>query len=232
VEPNASLRSSIRNILMQLGFNNIDNAPDYRKAISKLNDNNYSHMIFDVYYQDLSPKEFLQQALCISPSIISIPTSDGPTADTVFDLLIAGARSFVVKPYTVDTLNDSISFASKTDSIANYIGNAKNRDEALVRIVLTSLNRLAVVLKQSKRFHTAKKEVPRRARTFRHSLEIAKMFCTGDELDFRDLMVDMLADRAPDSVIYADTAPKRVRKRKRDKKLASIESEQIEETED
>lgn len=227
VEPNNSLRSSLRNMLMQSGFNNIASVADYAKAISKLNDDDYTHIIFDVNFTHIPPIDFLQTARNINPSLHVIPASEAPSIDDVFDLLLAGAGSYLVKPYNTNAINDSICFASKGEPIVNNIGDAKNRDEALIRMVLMSLNKLTLVLKQARRFQTARREVPRKIRAFKHSVKMARQFASGSPLHFRDLLVEHLIEKAQE-VSQKSTSPgvrKRARKRRRRKRNKGENSE-------
>lgn len=217
VEPNNSLRSSLRNMLMQSGFNNIASVSDYSKAVSKLNDDDYTHVIFDVNNAHIPPIDFLQTVRNMNPSVHAIPASETPSVDDVFDLLLAGAGSYLVKPYNTNAINDSICFASKGEPIANNIGDAKDRDEALIRMVLLSLNKLTLVLKQARRFKTARREVPRKIRAFKHAVRMANQFTTGSPLKFRDLLVDYLIEKAENENLQESklSVRKRARMRKR-----------------
>lgn len=215
VEPNNNLRSSLRNMLMQIGFNNIASVKDYSKAISKLNDETYTHLIFDVNNHHLPPKEFLITVHNIAPDLIAIPASESPTVDNVFDLLLAGSSSYIVKPFNTNALSDSISFATKGEPITKHIGGAKDRNEALVKMVFSALNKLALVLKQSRRFATARREVPRKARAFKHAIKMAHQFSDGSPNDFRDLIVDYLVEKANNQQNDENMPKTRKRARKR-----------------
>jgi DNA-binding NarL/FixJ family response regulator len=123
--------------------------------------------------------DFLKKVLAESPKTILIPSSSDPNVDEVFDLLLQGARGYLVKPFTVDSLDESIVNATKGEPIADVVMNSKDRNEALVAILMMSLDSAAGIIRQSYQFETAQREVPRAMEALRRSSELAETFAKG-----------------------------------------------------
>lgn len=115
----------------------------------------------------------------IDDQLIAIPASANPNVDDVFDLLVSGARGYLVKPVTIDAVEDAILMATKGEPIADAVLHAKDRNEALVAIMMSSLDRTATTLRQAQQFETAKREVPRMMAGLRRAAELAMTFCKG-----------------------------------------------------
>ena len=101
--------------------------------------------------------------------------------EDVFDLLILGAKGYLVKPFTIDTIEEAILHASKGEPLADAVLQAKDRNEALVAILMTSLDKTALLHRQAEQFETAKRELPRSINIFRRSADLAKTFAKGGE---------------------------------------------------
>src|SRR5690606_14220110 len=111
VESEPSIRNRLRQILIALDFGRISDAHNHNAALRKLEEQPYSHLIFDAKQNDLPIKEFLNRAMEFDSRTIPIATSYQPTVDDVFDLLIMGARSFVVKPFTSESVDEALIWA-------------------------------------------------------------------------------------------------------------------------
>ncbi|MEZ4753607.1 MAG: hypothetical protein R3A13_04760 [Bdellovibrionota bacterium] len=71
---------------------------DHVSALRKLEDRNFTHVIFDIQDTLMTSRDFLISILEHDQTIIPIPSSYEPTVDDVFDLLIVGARGFWSNP--------------------------------------------------------------------------------------------------------------------------------------
>ena len=101
-----------------------------------------------------------------------------------FDMMIHGARGFLVKPFTIDSVDNSITMATKGEPINSLVLQAKDRNEALVAMMMASTDNMASILRQSKEFETAKHEIPRYLANLNNSINLAHTFAKGgdDEL--------------------------------------------------
>ncbi len=176
VEPDRNDRQNFRTAIKTLGFGDFTDVPNHGVGLEKLQERKITHIIFDAKKTNMPPKEFLAKCLELDPNLVLIPASFEPNVDDVFDMLIMGARGFLVKPFTVETCDASIVSASKGEPIADVVKQAKDRNEALVAILMSSLDKVATILRQAQQFDTAKREVPKAMRTFQRSAELAQTF--------------------------------------------------------
>ena len=176
VETDRNERQNMRTALKQLGFGGISDVPNHLTALERLQDRPITHIIFDAKKTNMPPSEFVTKVMETDPNIIMIPSSSDPNIDDVFDLLVLGARGYLVKPFTTETVDMAIIGATKGEPIADSVKQAKDRNEALVAILMASLDKTATIMRQAKQFDTAKREIPRAMRTFRGSAELAQMF--------------------------------------------------------
>ena len=196
VEPESGVRLTMRTALGSLGFGTIVEASDHQNALLKLEQRPFTHLIFDAKKSNFKAREFLRKVFDFTPQIIAIASSSEPTVDDVFDLLIQGARGYLVKPFTEEGLDDSIVNATKGEAISDTILYAKNRNEALAALILNSLDKLAVVMRQSQQFETAKAELPRRRASLKRSTHLGATFALGGPDCLIESMVDGAIERA------------------------------------
>ena len=181
VESDPSERNNLRTALKTLGFGAIADAPNHSAALEKLNDRKFTHIIFEAKKTSMPAKEFLTKVFEGTEDVIAIPSSNEPNVDDVFDLLILGAKGYLVKPFTVDTVDQAIVGATKGEPIADAVLQAKDRNEALVAIMMSTLDKLATLMRQSEQFETAKRELPRAHAMLNRSAGLAKTFAKGGD---------------------------------------------------
>ena len=179
VDPDSGERANMRNCLRNFGFFNISDVQNHMAVFEKMEQRKFTHVIFDARPTNMPVDEFVKKVMTISPQSILIPSSYEPDVDDVFDLLILGARGYLVKPYTADSLDGTIVNATKGEPIADVVLNAKERNEALVAILMMSLDVLASVIKQSQKFETAQREIPKAVESLKRSSELMRTFAKG-----------------------------------------------------
>ena len=181
VEPDANERNNMRAALKTLGYGSFTDVPNHAVALEKLGERHITHILFDAKKTNILPKEFLHKVLEMDNTVVAIPCSYEPDIDDVFDLLIMGAKGYLVKPFTADTLEQAIVMASKGEPIADAVLQAKDRNEALVAILMGSLDKAATIMRQAYQFETAKREIPRAMTALRRSAELAQTFAKGGQ---------------------------------------------------
>jgi len=179
VDSDGTIRNNLRQGLVSIGFGTIIDAPNHAVALKKIEQRTFTHVIFEAKQTNMPARDFLMSALETDRGIIGIPVSYEPTIDEVFDLLVSGARGYIVKPFTTGSLDDSIVMATKGDPISDCILQAKDRNDALASLIMTTLDRLALVMRQALQFETARREVPKKAITFRRTVDIGRTFSKG-----------------------------------------------------
>jgi len=100
----------IRNLLKQLGFENVDDAADGSAAIEKMRDKKYGLVISDWNMEPMSGFELLQRVrdedkLATTPFIIV--TAESKT-ENVIAAKKAGVSNYIVKPFNAQTLKTKI----------------------------------------------------------------------------------------------------------------------------
>ena len=174
-------RGNMKSALKSQGYATVSDAPTHAAALEKFAERKFTHLIFDAKKTNMPPREFLLKILSLDSNTICIPSSYEPNVDDVFDLLIAGAKGYLCKPFTLDTLEDAIVNATKGEPLADVVLNAKDRNEALVAILMTSLDKTATVRRQSLLFESAKRDIPKLMLQLKRSADLAKTFAKGGE---------------------------------------------------
>jgi DNA-binding NarL/FixJ family response regulator len=196
VEDDSNDRNLMRSCIKQLGLGSYSDAPNHLAALEKLNERHFSHIIFTAKETNMPVKSFVKQVLEANSEMIMVPSSNSPDVDDVFDLLILGAKGYLVKPFTMDTVEDALTHATKGEPLSDVVLQAKDRNEALVAILMHSLDKTATTMRQARQFETAKKELPRCQRTFNRSSELASTFCKGGSEGLIDAIEKFCLERS------------------------------------
>ena len=100
----------IRNLLRQLGFENIDDAPDGAAALDKMRRRRYGLVISDWNMEPMTGYELLRE-IRKDPKLAGTPfimvTAESKT-DNVIAAKKAGVSNYIVKPFNADTLKRKI----------------------------------------------------------------------------------------------------------------------------
>lgn len=214
IEPDAGARQTFRQALNALGFATVHESPDHSHALQRIEQQPITHVIFDARKSTIPAKDFLLRTMEYSQEIVTIPASFEPTIDDVFDLLIVGACGYIVKPYTQESLDEAIVMATKGEAISDSILNAKDRNEALASLIMTSLDKLAMLMRQSTKFETARAELPKRTLALERAVGIGKTFALGGSEKLALALIEFALERANGPASHLG----RFRKRLEDKK--------------
>ena len=100
----------IRNLLKQLGFENVDEAEDGSAALAKMRAKQYGLIISDWNMEPMTGFELLRQVRS-DPSLTTTPfimvTAESKT-ENVIAAKQAGVNNYIVKPFNADTLKKKI----------------------------------------------------------------------------------------------------------------------------
>ena len=100
----------IRNLLKQLGFEDVDDASDGTTALSKLKQKKYGLVISDWNMEPMTGYELLQKVRS-DPAHTHVPfimvTAESKT-DNVIAARKAGVNNYIVKPFNAQTLKSKI----------------------------------------------------------------------------------------------------------------------------
>ena len=100
----------IRNLLKQLGFNDVDEASDGREALDKMRQRRYGLVISDWNMEPMTGYELLKEvradaSLARTPFIMV--TAESKT-ENVIAAKKAGVNNYIVKPFNAQTLKGKI----------------------------------------------------------------------------------------------------------------------------
>jgi two-component system chemotaxis response regulator CheY len=100
----------IRNLLRQVGFDNVDDATDGSSALAKMQQKKYGLVISDWNMEPMTGYELLRQ-IRSHPNLQSTPfimvTAESKT-ENVMAAKQAGVSNYIVKPFNADTLRNKI----------------------------------------------------------------------------------------------------------------------------
>ena len=100
----------IRNLLKQLGFENVDDASDGNAAIAKMRDKKYGLVISDWNMEPMTGYELLKEVRG-DPGLAKTPfimvTAESKT-ENVIAAKKAGVNNYIVKPFNAPTLKSKI----------------------------------------------------------------------------------------------------------------------------
>jgi len=104
----------IRNLLKQLGFNNVDEALDGTQALELMKHKHYGLVISDWNMEPMTGIDLLQAVRANDDKHKDVPfimVTAESKAENVIAAKQAGASNYIVKPFNADTLKQKISSA-------------------------------------------------------------------------------------------------------------------------
>ena len=120
VDDYATMIRIIRNLLRQLGFENVDEASDGRAALAKLRARKFGLVISDWNMEPMTGYELLQEVRA-DKNLFAMPfimiTAESKT-DNVIAAKKAGVNNYIVKPFNATTLKGKIDAVFEDVSVA------------------------------------------------------------------------------------------------------------------
>jgi two-component system chemotaxis response regulator CheY len=106
----------IRNLLKQLGFNDVDDASDGSEALSKLKERSYGLVISDWNMEPMTGYELLQRVRA-DDALTGVPfimVTAEAKSENVIAAKKAGVNNYIVKPFNAQTLKGKIETVFQT----------------------------------------------------------------------------------------------------------------------
>jgi two-component system chemotaxis response regulator CheY len=100
----------IRNLLKQLGFENVDEAADGVEALAKMRDKKYGLVISDWNMEPMTGYELLREVRSdeiLKPTPFIMVTAESKT-ENVIAAKKAGVNNYIVKPFNAQTLKSKM----------------------------------------------------------------------------------------------------------------------------
>jgi two-component system chemotaxis response regulator CheY len=111
VDDSRAMRSIVRKLLTQLGYTDVDEAPDGAAALEKMNEKLFDLVISDWNMDPMNGQALLERVRANKkfenlPFIMMTAQSD---PDKIIDAKYAGVSSFISKPFSAEALQAKIS---------------------------------------------------------------------------------------------------------------------------
>lgn len=112
VDDYSTMLRIIRNLLKQLGFNNVDEASDGSEALEKVKSKRYGLIISDWNMEPMTGLELLKSIRGSNDAFKNVPfimvTAESKT-ENVIAAKQAGVNNYIVKPFNAETLKTKMS---------------------------------------------------------------------------------------------------------------------------
>lgn len=105
-----TMRRIIKNLLKDLGFENVDEAEDGAMGLEKLRNGNFDFVVSDWNMPNLDGLEMLK-AIRADPNLSKLPVlmvTAEAKKENIIAAAQAGANGYVVKPFTAATLEEKL----------------------------------------------------------------------------------------------------------------------------
>ena len=111
VDDMSTMRRIVKNILKQLGFNNLEEAENGQDALTKLKADNYGFVVSDWNMPVMSGIEFLEKLRQMpggdSPKVVFCTTENDMAH--IQRAMTAGANEYIMKPFDADIIQSKFS---------------------------------------------------------------------------------------------------------------------------
>jgi len=105
-----TMRRIIKNLLKDLGFENVDEAEDGAMGLEKLRNGNFEFVVSDWNMPNMDGLEMLK-AIRADPNLSKLPVlmvTAEAKKENIIAAAQAGANGYVVKPFTAATLEEKL----------------------------------------------------------------------------------------------------------------------------
>ncbi|MCS6319578.1 MAG: chemotaxis response regulator CheY [Nitrospira sp.] len=111
VDDMSTMRRIVKNILKQLGFNNLEEAENGQEALTKLKADTYGFVVSDWNMPVMMGIDMLR-AIRADEKLKKIPVlmvTAEAQKENLMEAVQAGVSNYVVKPFTAETMQEKIS---------------------------------------------------------------------------------------------------------------------------
>ncbi len=110
VDDFSTMRRIVKNLLVEIGFKNIEEADDGKTALPILENGGIDFLVTDWNMPGMSGIELLK-AVRANPELSSLPVlmvTAEAKREQIMEAAEAGVNGYVVKPFTADTLREKV----------------------------------------------------------------------------------------------------------------------------
>ncbi|BCB96450.1 two-component system response regulator [Dissulfurispira thermophila] len=106
-----TMRRIVKNLLKQIGFENIDEAEDGAQALNKLRSGNYGLVVSDWNMPNMEGIDLLRNVRQEAEPLKNIPflmVTAEAEKEKVIEAIKAGVDNYIVKPFTAEVLKEKL----------------------------------------------------------------------------------------------------------------------------
>lgn len=110
VDDMSTMRRIVKNILKQLGFNNLEEAENGQEALTKLKADTYGFVVSD-WNMPVMMGIYMLRAIRADEKLKKIPVlmvTAEAQKENLMEAVQAGVSNYVVKPFTAETMQEKI----------------------------------------------------------------------------------------------------------------------------
>jgi DNA-binding NarL/FixJ family response regulator len=184
IEPDPSERSILRYALSNLGYGQVVDSASHRRGMHLIKQDSFSHIVFAANPNHEAALDFLLDTLQVDAKIVALPIAPSATVSQVFDMIRAGAKGYLLKPFSSLALDETLSIATKADPVPNLINDVGNDTEAFISITASCLDKLVDSLRDLKAGKCTREEVEHTRTNLKQMTLLARTLGQCPEQDF------------------------------------------------
>ncbi len=108
VDDYKTMRMVIRNLLIQIGFRNIDEANDGQMALERLKEKSYDLVISDWNMEPMTGLDLLKTVRAANKNMPFIMVTAESKTENIVAAKQAGVNNYIVKPFSAETLKSKM----------------------------------------------------------------------------------------------------------------------------
>lgn len=209
VSRDGQISNQLKQGLYNIGYTSVSSVTKHVQGLERFKERHFALVLFDAVPTNMSSVDFVTALKEIDPTTMLIALSYHPPIDQVFELLKAGARWFLVLPFTVGQLEDVLLKAIEGPPFSEGVLESLDRNGALVGLVLNTLENLTMTMHHLRAFPESPRTLDNLKASFAEAVQLARTFSEGGDQNFRDKLVEACIGRAGS----ASTRLGRVRKK-------------------
>jgi len=196
VSHDSATGSQLKQALHAIGYDNVSSTGTHVQGLERFKDRPFSLVFFDAVPTNMPTVEFVTALRTLDDKAMFIALSARPSIDQVFEILRAGARWFVVLPFTMDTVEAVLNKATEGPPFTEGILEATDRNAALVGMILNSLENLTTGIRYVRAFPQSPSATDSLWQEFRDAVKLAHTFAQGGDAALREKIIDACLSRA------------------------------------
>jgi HEAT repeat protein/DNA-binding NarL/FixJ family response regulator len=189
-------RHHVRQVMVSIGCGDVTSASSHTIGQTRIKSRKFDLIVYEAKDSTIPAKQFALEALQRCPGSLLLALSHEPRIDDVFGLLRCGTHGFIVLPLSGDSLEREIIRARSGSPLNRSILDAPDRNTAFSNMIITQLDRVAALMRQARKYDTAKRELHNKRAVLEESVFLSKLFSEGGEDVLMEYLREEFAKRA------------------------------------